>query len=331
MSWKLPCEIVQDLLPSYVDGVTGPVTGEAVRDHLDACESCRESWERMRAPEKTVSPEERAELDFLKRTKRRHRLAMAVGVAAAVLAVTAIVLVRTYCIGSPISGRALDCSGVDVNGRTLTLQGEVMDESRGVSDVDFHEEDGVVTATVKVTRRSPFHREQFRADYTASEDIRQVWVDNQVIWDRGERIGAWVRAVYATRHPYIGDVSANGKTALAVGVAAQLGEFRSELRTDQEPFCWTVVLENQVPATEREQYEACMRGFACVMLAVIDNLGEVTFTCPMDGGTETLTVTTAQADEFAGQSIKECGRSPKDLQKLMRKIELIRQGTPRIP
>ena len=34
MSDKLRCEIVQDLLPSYVDGLTSDETNEAVKDHL---------------------------------------------------------------------------------------------------------------------------------------------------------------------------------------------------------------------------------------------------------------------------------------------------------
>lgn len=44
---NLPCEIVQDLLPSYVDGLTHPVTTQAVQEHLEACPSCRDSHRRM--------------------------------------------------------------------------------------------------------------------------------------------------------------------------------------------------------------------------------------------------------------------------------------------
>ena len=48
MSYKLPCEIVRDLLPSYVDGLTSPVTGESVQEHLDTCEPCRDCYDRGR-------------------------------------------------------------------------------------------------------------------------------------------------------------------------------------------------------------------------------------------------------------------------------------------
>lgn len=37
---KLQCEIVQDLLPLYHDGVVNTVTQKAVAEHLESCESC---------------------------------------------------------------------------------------------------------------------------------------------------------------------------------------------------------------------------------------------------------------------------------------------------
>ena len=60
MSDKLRCEIVQDLLPSYVDGLTSDETNEAVKDHLADCVSCRDMYERMKADE--TSAEENSEV-----------------------------------------------------------------------------------------------------------------------------------------------------------------------------------------------------------------------------------------------------------------------------
>ena len=59
MSDKLRCEIVQDLLPSYVDGLTSDETNEAIKDHLADCVSCRDMYERMKADE--TSAEENSE------------------------------------------------------------------------------------------------------------------------------------------------------------------------------------------------------------------------------------------------------------------------------
>lgn len=39
---KLPCEVVQDLLPLYHDGVCSAESSACVKEHLDGCEKCRE-------------------------------------------------------------------------------------------------------------------------------------------------------------------------------------------------------------------------------------------------------------------------------------------------
>ena len=80
MSDKLRCEIVQDLLPSYVDGLTSDETNEAIKDHLADCVSCRDMYERMKADETSaeenseVMEKEKKEINFLKKIKQKHRL-----------------------------------------------------------------------------------------------------------------------------------------------------------------------------------------------------------------------------------------------------------------
>ena len=41
------CEVIQDLLPLYQDGLCSPVTAELVRQHLSACPDCARAAERM--------------------------------------------------------------------------------------------------------------------------------------------------------------------------------------------------------------------------------------------------------------------------------------------
>ena len=47
MSHRLPCEFIQDLLPLYIDGITGRVSDEAIREHIAGCSKCREMLEQM--------------------------------------------------------------------------------------------------------------------------------------------------------------------------------------------------------------------------------------------------------------------------------------------
>lgn len=74
----------------------------------------------------------------------------------------------------------------------------------------------------------------------------------------------------ATRHAYVGDASANGMTASALGIAADLGGFTNELQTGEEPYGWRLNFEK-----EPENGADKMQGYAAVLLALVDNLGYV--------------------------------------------------------
>ena len=48
MKINLPCEIVMDLLPSYVDKLTSEMSTESVEEHLKECEKCQTVLEEMK-------------------------------------------------------------------------------------------------------------------------------------------------------------------------------------------------------------------------------------------------------------------------------------------
>ena len=67
---KIRCEIIQDLIPSYVDGVCSEATRECVEEHMESCEGCRKMAALCR--ENGISGEqmEQRELDGLKKIKQ---------------------------------------------------------------------------------------------------------------------------------------------------------------------------------------------------------------------------------------------------------------------
>ena len=44
MKNDLTCEVVRDLLPSYVDGLTNDVSNQAVEQHIKICENCQKLY-----------------------------------------------------------------------------------------------------------------------------------------------------------------------------------------------------------------------------------------------------------------------------------------------
>ena len=78
MDERIPCEVIQDLLPLYVDGLTREITSREIEQHLAGCGRCRESYEGMKASidtEKSMQRDEaRLEIDYLKTLKKRNIL-----------------------------------------------------------------------------------------------------------------------------------------------------------------------------------------------------------------------------------------------------------------
>ena len=98
MKNDLSCEVVRDLLPSYIDGLTSKVTAELVQKHLDDCEACRNFHREMTGGEPPQA--EQPEIDYLKKVRdsdrRLRRIATVAGCAVIVLGIAAVLISRTY-------------------------------------------------------------------------------------------------------------------------------------------------------------------------------------------------------------------------------------------
>lgn len=74
MKNKIPCEVINDLFPSYIDELTSEVTNDVIEEHVSECKSCKKILNSMKNTEMpSVEPEEEIEIDFLKKEKKRVR------------------------------------------------------------------------------------------------------------------------------------------------------------------------------------------------------------------------------------------------------------------
>lgn len=67
---KMECDIIQDLIPSYVDGICSDATRECVEEHMENCEECRKMVALCREKEIAGEQMEQRELDGLKKIKQ---------------------------------------------------------------------------------------------------------------------------------------------------------------------------------------------------------------------------------------------------------------------
>ena len=65
----MKCEIIKDLLPSFIDGLTSDVSNEVVEQHLSECESCRAYYEEMKEQAPAILEKAGREIDYFLRIR----------------------------------------------------------------------------------------------------------------------------------------------------------------------------------------------------------------------------------------------------------------------
>lgn len=71
---KIDCGIVQDLIPSYVDGLCSESSRQCVEEHTKDCEECRAFLEGCRTVELSGTVLEEQQLDGLRKVKKKLKL-----------------------------------------------------------------------------------------------------------------------------------------------------------------------------------------------------------------------------------------------------------------
>ena len=77
---------------------------------------------------------------------------------------------------------------------------------QGIRKIDFYEEEGIVQIGVRSVPKSFLFDNTANDSFTASEDIRQVWIGDRIIWANGEMISPLTASLYEVYNPYIGNL-----------------------------------------------------------------------------------------------------------------------------
>ncbi len=86
--------------------------------------------------------------------------------------------------------------------------------------------------------------------------------------------------LFAAKTHYIGDNSAVLNLIDILGVRAELGDYTISLKTDSEPYRLIINFKNAHDTSRDEWFDLTAIRYSCVLMALIDNAGEVAWTCP---------------------------------------------------
>ena len=316
MKNELSCAVVRDLLPSYVEGLTCEETNRAVETHLASCPDCARIRADMAAPE-AEAPAQGREVDYLKAVQRKSRRRVLLAVVCTLAVLLAGAAVKLFVIGQPLSREGLSWS-MRLSKTDMDLR--VSSTWSGVAYCRWAlEADGdVVRLSAREVLPSFLYGSADHRERIPLEGVREVWVADQLIWQDGTPIASATMELYAVKTPYVGDISALNRVANALGIQSQYGSYRNSLQTAQEPYGWTLEFSDPYMEEQSGRLDSAMESrLAVLMLALVDNLGEVSWTYrTQDGAAKTRTVTLADANAGLPQSVKAYAASPAELQQL---------------
>lgn len=314
---KLPCEVVKDLFPSYIDELTGGVTNNLIEEHTNECEECRQALESMKSPE--AEPEKQAqkkEIDYLKKTRKKYRRNIFITIVLVLALVLGGLGVNRYFIGTTLQNEYLSCQ-VQVKDKEITAFCMTADGNKLISDIQFEEKDGVVTIACKSVGNNPFYDSIAKETYVAENDIKEIRMGDRVLWANGVYISTWTSELFKTRHANIRDTKTNAETADALYLSHVFPGYKSVVQKEKEPYGWHFQKGTQMSdlkSLEKDYLEP----YAYIMLALVEDLGEVTYEFSYMGEPISWTYTTEMASKYIGKDIKLVGKDIAELEKLVR-------------
>lgn len=335
MKNDLTCAVVQDLLPSYAEGLTSEETNQAVNAHLAACPSCAACRDAMTSPDDTTATEQAKEVDYLKTVKRKTGRRVVLAVICTLAAIFVGVALKLFIIGEPASREGMSWS---LQEEEAALNIRAYTNSSGIAYCRWKMEDGggVVRITCKKVLPSFLYRDADHRDRISLDGVKEVWLANQLLWQDGVVILEG-DDLYAAKTPYVGDISALNKIAAELHIQPHVGDYTNSLQTANEPYRWTLEFSagGWQGVWRKSHIEEDMPRYAAQMLALAENLGEVGWTWIDEEGIchsdfVTLEEINAQLEEWtaaynvlngtdwiAPSSVKDYADSPSNLQRLV--------------
>ena len=343
MKNDLTCGVVRDLLPSYVENLLGEEAKEAVDRHLETCSACTAQKEAMAARTGPESEESAKEVDFLKRVKKGTSKKIVLAVVCTALVLLGGIALKLFVIGTPLQAQSVAVIANEVQDGENMLFLSLTSISSGDAFYGWKQEtvDGVTSIYARRVTVSPFCRAGDAQMYVSLDFVQEVWLggtSGRLLWAGGQVITQEALDLVDAKTPYCGDAPALGNIAKLLQVGSRIGRYNISLQTSERPYRWTLEFETAEETTSATWGMSRFLGYQ--MLALVENLDEVSFRYPSSSGVFTAELASASlarlTEEYNAEhatswpvheSIKEYAESPLEYQRLVTLLEIMFIGT----
>lgn len=279
MKNDLSCGVVRDLLPSYVEGLLGEDSREAVNRHLAACPACTAQKEAMAARTETEPEEAAKEVDYLKRVKKgtAKKIVLAVVCTAAVLLAAA--GLKLFVIGTPLQAQSVAVAGAGMcSNNSLALSLISTNSGSALYGWKVETVDGVASIYARDVLVSALYSSGHGEVSVPLEGVREVWLggpkSGRLLWQEGLVISQQTLDLLEAKTPYCGDAPALGNIAALLQIEAGYGPYTMSLETGARPYTWTLEFQQSLDT----QDWLVLRFYLYQMLALVENLDKVAYT-----------------------------------------------------
>ena len=306
MKNDLTCPLVRDLLPLYMEGLTSDETNAAVESHLKSCPVCAHLRADMADPPPAEAAEQEREVDYLKTVKRKGRRRVIAAVLCTMLLITAGIALKVSVIGTPAQAQDLTVIACAQHDGVLTLAIATPYSATAYHSWTVDTADGVADISARSVPVSPLFRDGTGTVEVPLEGVTEVRLCGRTVWQEGAAISPEVSALWEARTPYVGNASAVGKLLDTLFFyRGSPGAHTFSLQTGSAPFGLT--LDFSQKAVDGAALNRQMHAFAPLILALVDNLGTVSWsnTAP-NGIVQNTTVTLEEIDALLPDAVDAC-------------------------
>ena len=297
MKNKLPCAIVRDLLPSYVDKLTEEETTLAVKEHLEQCPQCFHQYKTMLEGEENRDSDVK-EIDFLKTVRKKNRKKILLAIVISIVAALSIFGTKLFLIGNEADSDGVAFQITPVNNTDkIHISFLNMDSANTLTDLHVEAVDDVIEITGRKVLVSPIHPSEELTVTLNLEDRKEVKAFGKTIWKNGVVMEEYTQWLWKNQVTYVGDAPSVNNL---IGNMSLNAPHTLEVKSGKEPYGLIIHFTEEISKNRREM----LKDQACVILSLVGNLGEVSWDDP-SGYTDHLTLKEAgdivneKAEEFS--------------------------------
>lgn len=261
---KLPCYLVEDLLPNYVDGLTSDDTNKDIEEHLHSCQHCSKIYNKMKEP----IPVEDKNIDYLKQVKKNNLKKIIISITAICLIFIFFILCKYYIIGYE--------TGISLNNNQIRIEDNCVKADIELDDQESYADYYLVNANNETCNivfkgvKKSFINKSSKA--TISIPLSQInhylYIGNKVVSNTGEIYDQMTFDLINNRIMYVGNHVGVGNL-LGIVSMSDYGDYTIALQTTDEPYSITIHYKNTVQNIESIKIKSQL------VLSCIDNCNTI--------------------------------------------------------